>query len=262
MIDDLPRNNFKRALKAGEAQIGLWLSMTSPVATEIVAGAGFDWMLVDMEHSANDLVEVAAHLRAAFGGSAEPVVRVPWNEPVMVKRVLDIGARSLLFPFVQSAEEARRAVAATRYPPKGIRGVAGTTRANRYGRVKDYPKRAEEEICILVQVETQTAVAAIEAIAAVEGVDGLFIGPADLSASMGHVGNWQLPEVWQTILAAGKRIRAAGKAPGFLSAREEECRAVLDGGFQFVAVGSDVGILARQSEALVRAYGSYRKAPQ
>ena len=114
MIDDLPRNNFKRALKSGEAQIGLWLSMTSPVATEIVAGAGFDWMLVDMEHSANDLVEVGAHLRAAVGGSAEPVVRVPWNEPVMVKRLLDLGARSLLFPFVQSAEEAKRAVAATR----------------------------------------------------------------------------------------------------------------------------------------------------
>jgi 4-hydroxy-2-oxoheptanedioate aldolase len=259
MIDDLPRNNFKRALKAGEAQIGLWLSMTSPVATEIVAGAGFDWMLVDMEHSANDLVEVGAHLRAAVGGSAEPVVRVPWNEPVMVKRLLDLGARSLLFPFVQSAEEAKRAVAATRYPPKGIRGVAGTTRANRYGRVKDYPKRAEDEICVLVQVETQQAVAEIEAIAAIDGVDGLFIGPADLSASMGHIGNWQRPEIWQTIISAGQRIRKAGKAPGFLSAREDECRGVLEAGFQFVAVGSDVGLLARHSEALVRNYATHKK---
>lgn len=254
MIDDLPRNNFKRALAAGALQIGLWLSMTSPVATEVVAGAGFDWVLVDMEHSANDLVDVVAHLRAAVGGSAEPVVRVPWNEPVLVKRLLDAGARSLLFPFVQSAEEARRAVAATRYPPKGIRGVAGTTRANRYGRVKDYAKRVEDELCVLVQVETQQALGEIEAIAAVDGVDGLFIGPADLSASMGHLGNWQRPEIWQTIISAGGRIRKAGKAPGFLSAREDECRATLAAGFQFVAVGSDIGILARQSEALARNY--------
>jgi 4-hydroxy-2-oxoheptanedioate aldolase len=254
MIDDLPRNNFKRALASGAPQIGLWLSMTSPVATEVVAGAGFDWMLVDMEHSANDLVDVVAHLRASVGGSAEPVVRVPWNEPVLVKRVLDAGARSLLFPFVQNAEEARRAVAATRYPPKGMRGVAGTTRANRYGRVKDYAKRAEDEICVLVQVETQQALGQIEAIAAVEGVDGLFIGPADLSASMGHLGNWQRPEIWQAIISGGERIRKAGKAPGFLSAREDECRATLAAGFQFVAVGSDIGILARQSEALARAY--------
>jgi 4-hydroxy-2-oxoheptanedioate aldolase len=257
MLDDLPKNSFKRALAAGKPQIGLWLSMTSPVATEVVAGAGFDWVLVDMEHSANDLADVVAHLRATVGGSAEPVVRVPWNEPVLVKRVLDGGARSLLFPFVQSADEARRAVAATRYPPKGIRGVAGTTRANRYGRVKDYAKRVEDELCVLVQVETQQALGEIEAIAAVDGVDGLFIGPADLSASMGHLGNWQRPEIWQAIISAGERIRKAGKAPGFLSAREDECRATLAAGFQFVAVGSDVGILARQSEALARAY----KAP-
>src|SRR6266702_598730 len=204
MIDDLPRNDFKRALAAGTPQIGLWLSMTSPVATEIVAGAG-----------------------------------------------------SLLFPFVQSAEEARRAVAATRYPPNGIRGVAGTTRANRYGRVKNYAKRVEDELCILVQVETQQALGEIEAIAAVDGVDGLFIGPADLSASMGHLGNWQRPEIWQAIISGGERIRKAGKAPGFLSAREDECRKVLAAGFQFVAVGSDVGILARQSEALA---GTYKKA--
>jgi 4-hydroxy-2-oxoheptanedioate aldolase len=260
MIDDLPLNHFKRGLAAGVPQIGLWLSMTSPVATEIVAGAGFDWVLVDMEHSANDLVEVGAHLRAAVGGTAEPIVRVPWNEPVMVKRVLDVGARTLLFPFVQSAEEARRAVAATRYPPKGVRGVAGTTRANRYGRVKDYPKRAEAEICVLVQVETLQAVGEIEAIAAVDGVDGIFIGPADLSASMGETGNWQKPEIWQQIIDAGKRITKAGKSAGFLSAREEECRKVLEAGFRFVAVGSDVGILARQSEAMVRGFASFKPA--
>src|SRR5882672_748543 len=186
MIDDLPQNKFKRALAAKQTQIGLWMSLTSPFATEVVAGAGFDWILLDMEHSANDLPEIVHHLRAAQGGTAEPIVRVPWNEPVMVKRVLDVGAQSLLFPFVQSADEARRAVAATRYPPNGIRGVAGLTRANRYGRVKDYAKRAADELCVLVQVETQQALGEIEAIAAIDGVDGLFIGPADLSASMGH----------------------------------------------------------------------------
>src|SRR5260221_3397575 len=254
MIDDLPTNNFKRARGGGKPQIGWGLRLTSRAATGVVAGAGFDGVLVDMDHSANDLVDVVAHLRATVGGSAEPVVRVPWNEPVLVKRVLDAGARSLLFPFVQNAEEARRAVAATRYPPKGIRGVAGTTRANRYGRVKDYAKRAENELCVLVQVETQQALGEIEAIAAIDGVDGLFIGPADLSASMGHLGNWQRPEIWQAIISGGERIRQAGKAPGFLSAREDECRAVLAAGFQFVAVGSDIGILARQSEALARSY--------
>jgi len=254
MITDLPQNRFKRGLKSGTPQIGLWLSMTSPVATEIVAGAGFDWVLVDMEHAANDLSDVAAHLRAAVGGSAEPVVRVPWNDPVMVKRVLDIGTRSLLFPFVQSAEEARRAVAATRYPPKGIRGVATATRANRYGRVGDYFKRVEDELCVLVQVETTKAIAEIEAIAAVDGIDGLFIGPGDLSADMGHLGDPQQPAVWEAILGAGKRIQKSGKAAGFLSGREDDCRKVLNAGFGFVAVGSDVGILARQGEALVRLY--------
>jgi 4-hydroxy-2-oxoheptanedioate aldolase len=254
MRTDLPQNSFKRGLASGKPQIGLWLSMTSPVATEIVAGAGFDWVLVDMEHSANDLAEVASHLRAAEGGTAEPVVRVPWNEPVIVKRILDVGARSLLLPFVQSAEEARRAVQATRYPPKGIRGVAGTTRANRYGRVADYVKRCEDEICVLVQVETRKAHAAIEEIAAVDGVDGIFIGPADLSADFGHPGQWQRPEIWTAIMEAGARIKKAGKAAGFLSAREDEVRKVLEAGWNFVAVGADVGILARQSEALVKAY--------
>jgi 4-hydroxy-2-oxoheptanedioate aldolase len=228
--------------------------MASPIATEIVAGAGFDWVLVDMEHTPNTLGDISHHLRAAVGGTAEVVVRVPWNEPVIVKQVLDVGARNLLFPYVQSAEEAAQAVRATRYPPEGIRGVAGTTRANRYGRVADYHRRAADEICVLVQAETRKAVAALEKIAAVPGVDGIFIGPADLSADFGFVGNWQKPEVWSTIIEAGKRIRKAGKAAGFLSARESECRDVLAAGFTFVAVGSDVAVLARQTEALAKLY--------
>ncbi len=254
MLDALPQNRFKRAIAAGTPQIGLWLSLASPAATEVAAGAGFDWLLIDMEHAPNEIGDVAHHLRAAEGGTAEPVVRVPWNEPVLVKRLLDLGVRSLLFPFVQSAEEAGRAVAATRYPPAGMRGFAGTTRANRYGRVRDYAKRAAEEICVLVQCETRRALAEIEAIAALDGIDGIFIGPADLAADMGHLADTQHAEVQAAILDAGKRIRAAGKAPGFLSVREDETRRVLQGGFTFVAVGSDVGLLARQAEALVRAF--------
>src|SRR5260370_25268220 len=177
MRNDLPQNKFKRALAEKRTQIGLWMTMASPNATEVLAGAGFDWLLLDMEHSANDVPQLADNLRAAEGGTAEPIVRVPWNEPVIVKRVLDQGARTLLFPFVQSAEEARRAVQATRYPPQGIRGFAGTTRTNRYGRVADYAKRASRRICVLVQCETRTAVADIPAIAPTAGTDVFVIVP-------------------------------------------------------------------------------------
>jgi 4-hydroxy-2-oxoheptanedioate aldolase len=256
MRNDLPQNKFKRALAEKRTQIGLWMTMASPNATEVLAGAGFDWLLLDMEHSANDVPQLADNLRAAEGGTAEPIVRVPWNEPVIVKRVLDQGARTLLFPFVQSAEEARRAVQATRYPPRGIRGVAGVTRATRFGRIPDYFGRAETELCILVQVETRKAVAAIEEMAAVEGIDGIFIGPADLSADYGHPNDWQRPEIWSAIIEAGQRIQKAGKAAGFLSGREDDCRKVLAAGFGFVAVGSDMGILARQSESLAKLYKS------
>jgi 4-hydroxy-2-oxoheptanedioate aldolase len=254
MPASLPTNRFKRELASGTRQIGFWLNFASPTVTEVCAGAGFDWLLIDMEHSPNELPDVVHSLRACVGGTAEPVVRVPWNEPVMVKRLLDQGARSFLFPFVQSAEEARRAVAATRYPPKGIRGFAGTTRANLYARVPEYAKHAEDEICVLVQAETRTAVSEIEAIAKVEGIDGIFIGPADLAADLGHIGNTQHPEVQSAILDAGERIQRAGKAPGFLSLREDETRKVLAAGFVFVAVGTDVALLARQVDALAQKF--------
>jgi 4-hydroxy-2-oxoheptanedioate aldolase len=179
---------------------------------------------------------------------------VPWNEPVMVKRLLDLGARSLLFPFVQSAEEAGRAVAATRYPPEGIRGFAGNSRANRYGRVADYARRAADEICVLVQCETRRAVADIPLIAEIGGIDGIFIGPADLAADMGHLADTQHADVQAAIHAAGRSIRVGGKAAGFLSLREDETRRVLDAGFTFVAVGTDVAILARETEALARRF--------
>src|SRR5881409_252582 len=174
---DLPQNGFKRALVSGRPQIGLWSSLSSNYSVEVIAGAGFDWILLDTEHSPSDLESVLTQLQAAAPYPTHPVVRVPWNDMVTIKRFLDIGAQSILIPYVQNADEAKSAVAYTRYPPAGLRGVAGGTRATRFARVKDYAKRAHEELCVLVQVETQGALDNIEAICAVEGVDGVFVGP-------------------------------------------------------------------------------------
>jgi 4-hydroxy-2-oxoheptanedioate aldolase len=251
---ELPRNGFKRALAAGETQIGLWSSLSSNYSVEVIAGAGFDWLLIDLEHSPNDLESLLAQLQAAAPYSTHPVVRVPWNDMVTIKRVLDVGAQSLLVPYVSSAAEARAAVSFTRYPPQGVRGVAGTTRATRFGRVKDYARRAHEEICVLVQVETQAALDNIEAICAAEGVDGVFIGPADLHASLGHPGEIANPKVKPLIDEAVRRIRKAGKAPGILTPSEDDARRWLECGALFVAVGADVGILARGAEALAQKF--------
>lgn len=247
---DLPTNPFKRALRAGQLQIGLWSSLSNHLTVEVIATAGFDWLLLDMEHSPNELPMVHAQLQAAAGGTAHPVVRVPWNDLVVIKRILDSGAQSLLIPYVQNADEARAAVAATRYPPAGVRGVAGLTRATRFGRVKDYAKRAHEELCVLLQVETQTALDQLEAIAAVEGVDGVFIGPADLHASLGYPGETANPAVNPKIEEAIGRIRATGKAAGILTGNETLARRYIELGCLFTAVGADVGILARGSEQL------------
>jgi 4-hydroxy-2-oxoheptanedioate aldolase len=251
---ELPGNVFKHALKAAQAQIGLWSSLSSNYSVEVIAGAGFDWILLDLEHSPNDLESLLAQLQAAAPYFTHPVVRVPWNDMVAMKRILDVGAQSLLVPYVSTAEEARAAVSHIRYPPKGVRGVAGTTRATRFGRVKDYARRAHEEICLLVQVETQAALNNIEAICAVDGIDGVFIGPADLHASMGYVGEIANPKIKPVIDDAIRRIRKAGKAPGILTPSEEDARRWLDCGALFVAVGADVGILARGAEALAEKF--------
>jgi len=253
---DLPPNVFKRALRAGQPQIGLWSSLSSNYSVEVIAGAGYDWILLDSEHSPADIENLLTQLQAAAPYPTHAVVRVPWNDMVTVKRVLDIGAQSLLVPYVQNADEARSAVAHTRYPPAGVRGVAGTTRATRFGRVKDYAKRAHNEICLLVQVETQPALANIEAICALDGVDGVFIGPADLHASMGYPGEVANPAVLPLIEEAMRRIRKAGKAPGILTPNEADARHWLTCGAQFVAVGSDAGILARGADALAAKFKS------
>ena len=247
---EVPQNPFKRALQAGKAQIGLWSSLSSNYSVEVIAGAGFDWILLDTEHSPADLENLLGQLQAAAPYPAHPVVRVPWNDMVTMKRVLDIGAQSLLVPYVSTPAEAQSAVSYTRYPPAGVRGVAGTTRATRFGRIKDYAQRAHEEICVLVQVETQAALDNIEAICAIDGIDGVFIGPADLHASMGHTGEIANPKVKPLIDQAIRRIRKCGCAPGILTPNEADARHWLECGALFVAVGNDIGILARGAEAL------------
>lgn len=224
--------------------------MRSTVSAEIVAHAGFDWILLDTEHAPNDVPDVLGQLQAMATGTAEPVVRCAWNDPVLIKRILDVGARSLLVPFVQNADEARRAVAATRYPPEGVRGVAVGTRATRWGLRPDYLGWANGQMCVIVQIETRAALAQIEAIAAVDGVDGLFIGPSDLAADMGHLANVGHAEPQAAFKDAVTRIRAAGKAAGILSGDQAAVRRFLDMGFSFVAVGSDTNVLAQAARQL------------
>jgi len=251
---DTPRNAFKHAIAKGELQIGLWCSLCSPITTEIVSHAGFDWLLLDTEHSPNEVPDVLAQLQAAQAGTAAAVVRPAWNDMVLIKRYLDIGAQTLLIPFVQTPEEAKRAVEWTRYPPKGVRGITGSGRASRYGRVKDYLKNASSEICVLVQVETREALKQIEAIASVDGIDGVFIGPNDLSASFGHIGNWGHAEVQDAIQNAAQKLKNVGKAAGILTPNEEEAKKFIQWGYTFVAVGADLGLLAKNADGLAKRF--------
>ena len=249
-----PRNAFKHAIAAGQLQIGLWCSLCSNIAADIVSDSGFDWLLLDTEHSPNEIPDLLAQLQAVRGGTATPIVRPAWNDAVLVKRVLDIGAQSVLLPYVQSPEEAKHAVASVRYPPAGIRGVAAASRASRYGRVAGYLNNADAEICTLVQVETRTALDQLEAIAQVEGVDGVFIGPSDLSASFGHVGNPQHPDMQKILEDAVTRLKRVGKPAGILTGNEDEARRYIGWGYTFVAVGADVGLLARGADALAKKF--------
>jgi 4-hydroxy-2-oxoheptanedioate aldolase len=253
---ELPVNRFKRAIAAGQLQIGLWCSLCSNIAADIVRDSGFDWLLIDTEHSPNDIPDVLSQLQACEGGAATPIVRPAWNDMVLIKRCLDLGTQTLLVPYVQNPAEAKRAVEAVRYPSAGSRGVAVASRASRYGRVADYLKKANSEICLLVQVETRGAMDELEAIAAVEGVDGVFIGPSDLSASLGHIGDPAHPDVQKALETCVRRLRAAGKPAGILSGNEEEVRRYIGWGYTFVAVGSDVALLGRGADALAKKYRS------
>jgi 4-hydroxy-2-oxoheptanedioate aldolase len=252
----MPANRFKRAVLEGKPQIGLWCSLCSNIATEAVAGAGFDWLLIDTEHAPNELAIVLTQLQAMAASPSAPVVRPVWNDLVVLKRLLDIGALNFLIPYVQTPAEARAAVGATRYPPQGVRGVATLHRSNKYGAYEDYFPRINEEICVIVQIETRLALKNLEAIAAVDGVDGLFIGPSDLAAGLGHLGNYNHPEVRAAIEDAFKRIRKAGKAPGILAPDEGDARHWLTLGAVVMAVGGDLGVLLRHSKELAAKFQS------
>jgi 4-hydroxy-2-oxoheptanedioate aldolase len=250
----LPHNAFKRALRAGRSQVGLWCSLPGSYVAEALAGAGYDWLLLDTEHSPGDPLTVLPQLQAVAPYPVSAVVRPASNDAVLIKRLLDFGAQTLLIPYVQDAEQARAAVAALRYPPRGIRGVSGVTRATGFGRIAGYGGLAEEELCLLVQVETQEALDNIEAIAAVDGVDGVFIGPADLAASLGHVGEAGHPDVVSAIEGAIARIRACGKPAGILTPDTAFAQRCIALGTLFTAVGVDATLLARGAEALRRQF--------
>ncbi len=251
---DLPSNAFKRALTSGRQQIGLWVTLASAYSAEIVAGSGFDWVVIDTEHSPNEVDTTLLQLQAMAAYPVSPVVRPAWNDKVLIKRHLDLGALSLLIPYVQTPEEAAAAVEAVRYPARGVRGVAGVTRASRFGRVADYARRAEEELCLIVQIETRPGLDHLEAISRTDGVDGVFIGPADLAAGLGHLGETGHAEVQSAIRDAVKRIRGCGKPAGILATDDASARRYMEWGTTFTAVGLDAMILARETEKLAARY--------
>ena len=246
-----PENRFKAALRSGRPQIGVWHSLGGPSAVEVLASRGFDWIVLDTEHAPADVTDVLPALQVVAGyPEASAVVRPAINDWVLIKRLLDLGAQTLLVPYVQSAEEAEAAVRAMRYPPRGVRGVAGQTRASRFGLVEGYATRAEEELCLIVQVETRPALDALEDIAGVEGVDGVFIGPSDLAASLGRPGEPMHPDVTAAIEDAIARLRAAGVPSGILTANRDFARRCIELGTAFTAVGTDVGLLVAAATAL------------
>lgn len=255
-----PPNLFKTAIAQRQPQIGLWLSLASAYSAEICAGSGFDWLLIDGEHAPNGIASVLAQLQAvAAYPQTQPLARLPVGDAALVKQYLDLGVQTLLIPMVDTPEQAASLVQACRYPQDdgkgGIRGMAGA-RASRWGRYPNYAKEANDRVCLLVQVETRAAIDNLDAIAAIDGVDGVFIGPADLSASLGHVGNPGHPEVQKVIEDAIKRILKAGKAPGILSVDEAQAQRYLSMGAVFVAVGLDTSILVRHSTALAARFKS------
>jgi 4-hydroxy-2-oxoheptanedioate aldolase len=255
---DLPVNTFKRRLLVGERQVGLWLSLSDPVSTELAAGAGFDWLCIDAEHSPTDLRTLLVQLQAASAYPCAMLVRMPWGDRVMIKQYLDLGFQTLVVPMVESAEQAAHIVESMRYPGTGLeggaRGVVNVTRAGRWGRVPDYLKRAHEELCLIVQIETAKGVDNIEAIAAVPGVDSLFIGPGDLAASLGHIGEPAHPKVQAAIEDAVARIIAAGKPAGVFAIDEAMADRFFARGCTYASVGADTRVLAKGLDALRRRF--------
>ena len=242
-------NRFRRSVCGGETQIGCWMSLASPIATELLGIIGFDWMLLDAEHAPNDVLTLIPQLMALKDSASAPVVRPPANDSVFIKRLLDSGFSNFLVPFVDSAADAARAVAATRYPPQGIRGVSVSHHGNRYATVADYFQIANDNVCVIVQIESRKGVDAIDEILAVEGVDGVFVGPSDLAANYGHLGNANHPEVQQAIAHIFERAQAAGKASGILAPLQADAERYLSMGARVVAVCADMGLLKGAAQA-------------
>lgn len=236
-------NSFKKRLVADELQIGLWLNSASPLVAELVSYTGFSWVLIDAEHAPNDLAEIVAQLHTFVGSPTSVIVRPPWNDMVMIKRLLDAGVQNFLVPFVQTAEEAKAAVAAVRYPPKGVRGVSVGSRSSAFGMAPDYWKKIDDHIGVTVQIEHQTGYGNLADICAVDGVDGVFVGPQDLAASFGHIVDVQHAEVQKLIADVPPVARRFGKAAGILASNPEEGQRYVDMGYSFVGVGSDLGLL-------------------
>ncbi|MCW5222908.1 2-dehydro-3-deoxyglucarate aldolase [Verminephrobacter aporrectodeae subsp. tuberculatae] len=243
-------NSFRRDILARRRLIGCWSSLTSHITTEILGQAGFDWILLDCEHAPNDLTTLIPQLMALKDSRSAPVVRPPANDPVLIKRLLDIGFVNLLLPFIESAAAAQRAVAATRYPPLGIRGVSNAQRCNRYGAHAEYAQQIHEHLCVLLQIESRAGIDALDEILQVPGVDGIFIGPADLSAALGHFGDPGHREVQAAIADIHARSRAAGKAVGILTVVEADARRYIEQGFEFVAVGTDQALFRSATQGL------------
>lgn len=246
-----PQNPFKKALAAGEMQYGCWVALADTFSAELMGQAGFDWLVIDAEHAPNDLRSILGQLQVIASTDAHAVVRVPVGETYLLKQVLDAGAQTVLVPMVESADQARQLVCDVTYPPHGQRGVGyALGRAARFNTIADYGTTADAQICLLLQVESQKGLAALDEILTVEGVHGVFIGPADLAADMGHMGDADHPDVQAAIMGAIARIRASGKAPGILSTRDGMTRDAIAAGAQFVAVGADVLLLGTAAREL------------
>lgn len=249
-------NNLKSRLIAGESAVGLWQALANSYTAEICAGAGFDWLMFDCEHAPNTIPLLLAQLQAVAPYPVTAAARLPIGDPVLVKQYLDIGVQNLLIPMVDGPDAAAAMVAATRYPPRGVRGVASSlSRASKFGVDTDYLAKAEQDICLFVQIESRVALDNVERIVEVEGVDGAFVGPSDLAASLGHLGNPAHPEVQNAIDRALDVILDAGKIPGTFAMNPEDCRKRMAEGFRFVSVGSDIGVLVNGIRQLRDAVG-------
>ncbi|MGU3575014.1 4-hydroxy-2-oxoheptanedioate aldolase [Brucellaceae bacterium C25G] len=256
------QNKFKTALKTSQCQIGLWLGLANEYSTELCAGAGFDWLLIDGEHAPNDINSTLRQLQVLANYKSHPIVRPPIGNTVLIKQYLDIGAQTLLIPMVETGNQARELAAAMLYPPHGLRGVGSAlARASAFNRMPNYLHEANDQTCLLVQVESRTGLENIYEIANVTGVDGVFIGPADLAAALGHLGNPFHPDVQTAIEYCITRITAANKAPGILMADEAMAQRYIKLGAKFVAVASDIGLLVQATSATLKKYKNPETRP-